>query len=148
MYGLWILSLRRSVRRTQFVAWLSRPQRRKMATSGPATPSPTFVARRCTLCREQGIESHRGVHMGEVDASCVQFGSGEGGEFPPVWLRGERILPSGGKNPPEIYIVIPYSYAIDKSFIAHVSRLQLLFHRAATCKPAPKLVNYLLTYCG
>ena len=51
----------------------------------------------------------RGVHGGEVDASCVRFGS---------W---------GGENPPEIYIVIPYSYIIDKSFIAQSNHLLVLY---------------------
>ena len=80
-----------------------------------------------------------GLHrFPDLDASCSR------GVHRGEWTQVASSLAQGGKNfilrgkeSPEIYIVIPYSYVIDKSFIAHVSCLQL-FHRAATCKPAPK----------
>ena len=48
-----------------------------------------------------------------MDASCVHFGSG-GERIPPLFGSGGKNFTLRGKNPPEIYIVIPYSYVIDK----------------------------------
>ena len=68
----------------------------------------------------------RGVHMG-----------GSGRKLRPVWLRGgEEFPPQGGKNSPDIWVIVwpiylgilppwGWSYVIYKSFLAQGSHLQL-----------------------
>jgi len=83
--------------------------------------------RRRAAADPQTMPTDRGVYGGgEVDATCVQFGS------------GGRIPPSRGEEFPQIY----GSYIIYKSFLAQRSHLQLGVHTSLIF-----VVSYITARC-